>query len=121
MSWRDLDEADIRVRPNRKGSRPRTKERPAHADAVIGRVVAVDRGRYTCLVPAGAGARARTSNASPTTSATEPERVVTAMKARELGRIRPLDCHGASLRPPLRASREDRRPLERFTSLSTRA
>lgn len=92
MSWRDLDDDDIRVRPNRKGSRPRTKERPAHADAVIGRVVAVDRGRYTCLIPAGAGRRGQRSAesppASPTTSATEPEHVVTAMKARELGRTR---------------------------------
>lgn len=41
------DESDVRVRANKKGSRPRTKERPAHADAVIGRVVTVDRGRYT--------------------------------------------------------------------------
>ena len=92
MSWRDLDDDDIRVRPNRKGSRPRTKERPAHADAVIGRVVAVDRGRYTCLIPAGAGPRghrsAESPPGSPTTSAPQPERIVTAMKARELGRTR---------------------------------
>ena len=88
MSWRDLDEDDIRVRPQRKGSRARTKERPAHADAVIGRVIAVDRGRYTCLVPAGAGARAQASTSRTTTAPTEPERLVTAMKARDLGRIR---------------------------------
>jgi ribosome biogenesis GTPase / thiamine phosphate phosphatase len=88
MSWRDLDEDDIRVRPQRKGSRARTKERPAHVDAVIGRVIAVDRGRYTCLVPTGAGARAEASNASPNTAPTEPERLVTAMKARDLGRTR---------------------------------
>ena len=92
MSWRGLDDDDIRVRPNRKGSRPRTKERPAHADAVIGRGVWLDRGRYTCLIPAGAGRRGQRSAesppASPTTSATEPEHVVTAMKARELGRTR---------------------------------
>jgi ribosome biogenesis GTPase len=88
MSWRDLDEGDIRVRPNRKGSRPRTKERPAHADAVIGRVVAVDRGRYTCLVPAGSGARVQTSDVPPTTAPTETERLVTAMKARDIGRTR---------------------------------
>ena len=88
MSWRDLDEDDIRVRPQRKGSRARTKERPAHADAVIGRVIAVDRGRYTCLVPAGAGARAQASTSRTTTAPTEPERLVTAMKARDHGRIR---------------------------------
>ncbi len=74
MSWRDLDEGDVRVRPGRRGSRPRTKERPAHADAVIGLVVGVDRGRYTCLV--GGSQRGRA------------ERTVIAMKARELGRSR---------------------------------
>ena len=76
MSWRDLDEGDIRVRPNRRGSRPRTKERPAHADALVGMVVGVDRGRYTCLLPRGTGGRG------------QPERVVVAMKAREFGRTR---------------------------------
>lgn len=55
----------VRSRPNRRGSRPRTKDRPRHADAVLGRVVAIDRGRYTTLVE---------------------ERLVMAMKARELGR-----------------------------------
>ena len=62
---RDYDESDVRIRPNRRGSRPRTKTRPAHADATPGRVVAVDRGRFTLLVQG---------------------RTVTAMKARELGR-----------------------------------
>lgn len=69
-SARSWDESDVRVRPNRRGSRPRTKERPKHEDAVIGRVTAVDRGRWTTLVPAG----------------DESERVVVAMRARELGR-----------------------------------
>ena len=58
MSWLDdvdddepeYDEADIRVRPNPKANRPRTKRRPAHADAQIARVLGVDRGRYTVLV-----------------------------------------------------------------------
>ncbi len=76
MSWRDLDEEDVRVRPSRKGSKPRTKERPAHSDAVVGMVIGVDRGRYTCLLPKGTGGRK------------EPERTVTAMKAREIGRTR---------------------------------
>ncbi|NYF97424.1 ribosome small subunit-dependent GTPase A [Janibacter cremeus] len=67
-SARQWDESDVRVRPNRRGSRPRTKERPKHEDAIIGRVTAVDRGRWTTLVPG------------------TPERVVTAMRARELGR-----------------------------------
>ena len=76
MSPRDLDEDDVRVRPSRKGSRPRTKERPAHADALVGMVIGVDRGRYTCLLPRGSGGRK------------EPERVVVAMKARDVGRTR---------------------------------
>lgn len=59
------DEDDVRVRPNRRGNRPRTSTRPKHEDAAIGMVLTVDRGRVTCLVEG---------------------RVVTAMKARELGR-----------------------------------
>ena len=31
----EFDESDVRVRPNRRGSRPRTKTRPEHADAVL--------------------------------------------------------------------------------------
>ncbi|MGW9632172.1 ribosome small subunit-dependent GTPase A [Agromyces sp. NPDC055520] len=46
----EFDESSVRVRPNRKGSRPRTKQRPEHADAVAGMVVGVDRGRYSVLV-----------------------------------------------------------------------
>jgi ribosome biogenesis GTPase len=44
------DESDIRIRPNPKANRPRTKTRPDHADAVIGMVTGVDRGRYTVLI-----------------------------------------------------------------------
>ena len=65
---RPLDESDVRVRPGR-GTRPRSKQRPAHDDAVSGRVLTVDRGRYTCLVEEDG-----------------PARQVMAMKARELGR-----------------------------------
>jgi ribosome biogenesis GTPase len=61
---RDYDEDDVRVRPSR-GSRPRTRTRPRHDQAEDGFVVAVDRGRYTCAVGG---------------------RMVTAMRARELGR-----------------------------------
>jgi ribosome biogenesis GTPase len=46
----EFDEADVRVRPNPKANRPRTKRRPAHSDARIARVLGVDRGRYTVLV-----------------------------------------------------------------------
>jgi ribosome biogenesis GTPase len=69
ISHAGLDEDDVRVRPGR-GSRPRTRRRPAHEDAAEAFVAAVDRGRYTCVVP-GPGA---------------DERDITAMKARELGR-----------------------------------
>lgn len=65
---RRLDEDDVRIRPGR-GTRPRTRTRPRHADASSALVIAVDRGRYTCLVDDGDG-----------------HRVLTAMKARELGR-----------------------------------
>ncbi|MCW2904895.1 MAG: GTPase EngC [Streptosporangiaceae bacterium] len=61
----DFDEDDVRVRPGRRGTRPRTRRRPAHEEAVTGLVLAVDRGRYRCLVD---------------------DRMVTAMRARELGR-----------------------------------
>lgn len=61
---RDLDEDDVRVRPG-PGSRPRSRIRPQHAEASEGRVVAVDRGRFTCLVA---------------------ENEVVAVRARELGR-----------------------------------
>lgn len=44
------DESHVRARPNPKANRPRSKQRPAHDDAVVGRVVTVDRGRYLCLV-----------------------------------------------------------------------
>jgi ribosome biogenesis GTPase len=46
----EFDESSVKVRPNPKGSRPRTKTRPEHLDAVIGRVLAVDRGRFTVLI-----------------------------------------------------------------------
>jgi ribosome biogenesis GTPase len=59
------DEDDIRTRPGRRGTRPRTNIRPKHEDAAEGLVLTVDRGRLTCLVD---------------------DRTVLAMKARELGR-----------------------------------
>ncbi|MGH3438697.1 MAG: ribosome small subunit-dependent GTPase A [Sciscionella sp.] len=65
--WRKLDESDVRVRPG-KGSRPRSKRRPDHADAEHALVTGVDRGRWTCALGG------------------DPRREVTAMRARELGR-----------------------------------
>ncbi|MEV6011555.1 ribosome small subunit-dependent GTPase A [Streptomyces sp. NPDC051976] len=59
------DEDDVRVRPNAKGTRPRSTIRPKHEDAAEAMVLTVDRGRLTVLVD---------------------DREVVAMKARELGR-----------------------------------
>ncbi|QKE84048.1 ribosome small subunit-dependent GTPase A [Arthrobacter sp. NEB 688] len=68
-SSRDYDESDVRIRPNRRGSRPRTKDRPKHEDAVVGRVLGVDRGRYRVRVTTPDG-----------------HHDLVAMRARELGR-----------------------------------
>jgi ribosome biogenesis GTPase len=56
---------DARFDRPRRRTRPRTKDRPTYDDAVTAKVITVDRGRYTCLADG---------------------RVVTAMKARQLGR-----------------------------------
>ncbi len=61
MSWLPPDDEDddeyadyeARARPNPKGNRARTKTRPEHLDAVTGRVLTVDRGRYQVLVGEG--------------------------------------------------------------------
>jgi len=63
----DYDESDVHIRAGR-GSRPRTKTRPEHADAAPAMVVTVDRGRWGCVLGG------------------DPSRPVTAMRARELGR-----------------------------------
>lgn len=68
--WSEYDESAAKVRPNRRGTKPRTKQRPAHADAVPGFVVGVDRGRYTVVLGDGF----------------EDGTTVTATAARELGR-----------------------------------
>lgn len=52
-SFSDYDESDVRVRPG-KGSRPRSKQRPAHNDAEFGLVVAKDRGRWGVVLDTGA-------------------------------------------------------------------
>ena len=66
MTARELDEDDVRIRPKRS-SRPRTKDRPDYSHAELARIIAVDRGRSTALIEATGI-------------------VVTAMKARELGK-----------------------------------
>nr|WP_067687957.1 ribosome small subunit-dependent GTPase A [Nocardia jejuensis] len=67
MRRREYDETDVRVRPGRS-SRPRTKNRPEHKDAEAAMVVAVDRGRWGCVLD------------------NDPEQRIVAMRARELGR-----------------------------------
>jgi ribosome biogenesis GTPase len=67
LSAREYDESDVRVRPGKR-SRPRTKTRPEHSDALDAMVVTVDRGRWGCALGG------------------DPERIVVAMRARELGR-----------------------------------
>ena len=44
---RRFDEDDVRVRPGRSKSRPRSKDRPNFDEAVTAMVTAVDRGRFT--------------------------------------------------------------------------
>lgn len=76
MSWLPDDDGDddkwadyeARDRPNPKANRARTKTRPEHADAVTGRVLTVDRGRYSLLIGEG----------------TPLEHTVVATRAREL-------------------------------------
>lgn len=86
MSWWDsdddedepaFDESDVRIRPNRRGSRPRTKHRPEHADAVPGRILGVDRGRYAVLVGDGV---------ADASSGTDADREIIAARASELRR-----------------------------------
>ena len=64
MAARKFDESDVRIRPSRS-TRPRSKDRPSHSDAIDAFVTTVDRGRTTCITDDGV--------------------IVTAMKARELG------------------------------------
>lgn len=53
MNWRDLDEDDVRIRPNPRGSRPRTKIRPTHENAPWGMVLEVHLARYRVLTDEG--------------------------------------------------------------------
>jgi ribosome biogenesis GTPase len=66
--YSEYDESAAKVRPNPKGNKPRSKNRPEHADAKTGRVFSVDRGRYGVWVDEN----------------TPDERQIIATKAREL-------------------------------------
>jgi ribosome biogenesis GTPase len=65
MTRRRPEERDIKIRPSRS-TRPRSKDRPNHENAVSGKVLTVDRGRTLCRLMNGT--------------------LVNAMKARELGK-----------------------------------
>ena len=49
-AWDEYDESSVRVRPNPKANKPRTKTRPEHSNSVTARVISVDRGRYGIVV-----------------------------------------------------------------------
>ena len=60
LNWRfepgaeiDLDEDDVRIRPNPKGSRPRTKKRPDTSALPLGMVLQVHLARYKILMDSG--------------------------------------------------------------------
>lgn len=67
-----MDEDDVRIRPTRGKSRPRSKDRPTHDEARAGTVLAVDRGRFTVALADGDTGEERT--------------IIYAVKAREIGR-----------------------------------
>jgi len=66
----NYDETAAKVRPPKRGSKPRTKNRPAHDDSIQARVITVDRGRYLTLADEG----------------TPAEREIITKRARELSR-----------------------------------
>lgn len=47
---RHFDEDDVRIRPGKNKSRPRSKDRPSHDAAITAMVTTVDRGRFTIVV-----------------------------------------------------------------------
>ena len=111
VSWfGDVDEDDddglppvrMRVRPNPKANRPRTKRRPAHESAQIARVLGVDRGRYTVLVREGR----------------DDESGVIATRARELRKTAIVT--GDSARNRRRSLRRHRQSLCRIVGLEDR-
>lgn len=65
--FHDYDEDDIRQRPGKHKSRPRTKDRPTHKNSITATVITVDRGRFTVQL--------KNSNTN-----------IYAIKARDLGR-----------------------------------
>ena len=70
-NFNEFDEDDVRHRPARS-TRPRTKDRPDYSQAGEGFVIAVDRGRVTCLLNSDLDS--------------DLPNEITAMKSRELGK-----------------------------------
>lgn len=68
---RNYDGENVRIRPSRT-TRPRSKDRPDYSKSISALVIAVDRGRTTCLIK---------SNGNESKGL-----IVSAMKARELGK-----------------------------------
>ena len=85
-----------RIRADRRGTRPRTKTRPQHLEAVPGFVIAVDRGRYRSVVDEGL----------------ETERLVTCSRARELRKQAIVTIHERAT--VLRRSADDSDTVERI-------
>ena len=85
-----------RIRADRRGTRPRTKTRPQHLEAVPGFVIAVDRGRYRSVVDEGL----------------ETERLVTCSRARELRKQGIVRIHERAT--VLRRSADDSDTVERI-------
>ena len=80
---RDLDEDDVRSRPARS-TRPRTKDRPDYSKAKQALVIAVDRGRTTCITLDSQAGNSQAGNSQAGNN--QGDEVITAMKSRELGR-----------------------------------
>lgn len=73
-STKNWDEDDVKVNKSRQfgasnKARPRTKDRPDYSKAQSATIIEVDRGRVQCLIQSGSS-----------------KSIITAMKARELGK-----------------------------------
>ena len=109
------DESDVRIRPNRRGTRPRSKDRPAHEDAVPGRVTgstgaatrpssatATTATSSSPCGPASSAARASSSATTSASSATPP--APTAAWPASCGWPRAAPCCAAPPTTPTRSS-----------------
>lgn len=79
MKNHHLDEDDVRVRPGKHKSRPRSKDRPTFEDSWTATVSTVDRGRFTVQPD-------KSDDSIAATPDTPSDAETYAVKARELGR-----------------------------------